>query len=275
MGRLTEIADGVFVATSTIDATTTTVVVGEGGGCLVVDPAVTPAEVTALGNDLRELGLRAAVGWSTHAHWDHLLWNTKALGGVPRYATAKAADVAVTSRGKLAVEANKAQPGHDLAALGQVKPLPAGSTTVPWEGPEATVIDHNAHAPGHGALWFASLGLLVAGDMLSDVEVPILDLEGKDAFNDMRSTIDRFRSLDGVTHLVPGHGSPTEAAGFLTRIVRDRVYLNDLAAGRKSIDPRLTNAPQWMADHHVEQARMVAKTGIGLLSREEIRTGLS
>jgi hydroxyacylglutathione hydrolase len=69
-----EIAPGVFVATAEMYTTTTTVVAGADGGCLLVDPAVTVADLAALADWLSARGLRPVAGWSTHPHWDHLLW---------------------------------------------------------------------------------------------------------------------------------------------------------------------------------------------------------
>jgi hypothetical protein len=56
---LTEVAPGVLVATSSYDQTTTTVVVGSAGsgGCLLIDPAVTVAEL-ARRNQLTDEQLR-------------------------------------------------------------------------------------------------------------------------------------------------------------------------------------------------------------------------
>ena len=86
MRSLTEIAPGVLVATSSYAMTTTTVVVGSSGGCLVIDPAVTVPELAGLAGQLAGTGLRPVAGWSTHPHWDHVLWS-RALGGAVRYAT--------------------------------------------------------------------------------------------------------------------------------------------------------------------------------------------
>ena len=84
MRSLTEIAPGVFVATSSYALTTTTLVAGSpgSGGCLLIDPAVTVAELAALAVSLRALGLRAAAAWSTHPHWDHVLWSAE-FGDAP------------------------------------------------------------------------------------------------------------------------------------------------------------------------------------------------
>lgn len=68
MRSLTEVAPGVLVATSSYAMTTSTVVVGSSGGCLVIDPAVTTADLAGLTAELAVRGLRPAVGWSTHPH---------------------------------------------------------------------------------------------------------------------------------------------------------------------------------------------------------------
>ena len=63
MRSLTEVAPGVLVATSSFELTTSTVVVGSSGGCLLIDPAVTVADLTALADELAAMGLRPTVGW--------------------------------------------------------------------------------------------------------------------------------------------------------------------------------------------------------------------
>ena len=37
------------------------------------------------------------------------------------------------------------------------------------------IVEHQAHAIGHAALLLADRGVLLAGDMLSDVLIPLLD----------------------------------------------------------------------------------------------------
>ena len=93
-----EVAPGVFVATAEIYTTTTTIVAGAGGGCLLIDPAVTAADLAALAGWLSARGLRPVAGWSTHPHWDHLLWS-RALGDAPRYATPRAVAAAAAGAG--------------------------------------------------------------------------------------------------------------------------------------------------------------------------------
>ena len=75
MERFREIAPGVLVATSDLLTCTSTVVAAGDGGCLVIDPAVSVADLAALAADLDGAGLRPRAGFATHAHWDHVLWS--------------------------------------------------------------------------------------------------------------------------------------------------------------------------------------------------------
>ena len=261
MRRLTEIAPGVLVATSTFDQTTSTVVAGSDGGCLLIDPAVTLAELARLAADLRELGLRPSAGWSTHPHWDHVLWS-RDLGRAPRYATPAAAAFTRAERAELARETQRSAPGHDFLLLGRLTPLPEMDTTIPWNGPEARVIAHDGHAPGHGAVFLPGTGVLVAGDMCSDVETPLLDLTAADPLGDYRTGLERLASVAGVRHVVPGHGRVGDAEEFQRRLAADAAYLDALALGLPFGDPRLTaGSAQWLREAHSEQLRYVRGQG--------------
>ena len=185
-----EIAPGVFVATAEIYTTTTTVVAGADGGCLVIDPAVTPADLARLAAWLSSRGLRPAAGWSTHPHWDHVLWSWP-LGDAVRYATPRAVEAAARKLPGLVSEMEESAPGHDLSLFARLAPL-AGSE-IPWAGPRATVVAHDAHAPGHGAVFLPDSGVLVAGDMCSDIEIPLLDGESADPFGDTGTGSARWR----------------------------------------------------------------------------------
>ena len=56
------------------------------GGLILVDPGIDGSELNQLADDLDRLGLPVVAGFSTHPHWDHLLWHPR-FGAVPRYAT--------------------------------------------------------------------------------------------------------------------------------------------------------------------------------------------
>jgi glyoxylase-like metal-dependent hydrolase (beta-lactamase superfamily II) len=103
-------------------------------------------------------------------------------------------------------------PGHDLSLFARLAPL-AGSE-IPWAGPRATIVAHEAHAPGHGAVFLPETGVLVAGDMCSDIEIPLLDGESADPFGDYRHGLGALASLAGVRVVVPGHGHAGDRPDF-------------------------------------------------------------
>jgi glyoxylase-like metal-dependent hydrolase (beta-lactamase superfamily II) len=88
--RIAALSPGVLVATSDLYMTTSTVVTAPDGGCLVIDPAITVADVSALAVELQARGLTPVAGFATRPHWDHVLWSAE-LGDVPRYASPRVA----------------------------------------------------------------------------------------------------------------------------------------------------------------------------------------
>lgn len=255
MAHLVEVAAGVHVATAELYRTTSTVIAGPAGACPVVDPAVTAADLGALARALTALALRPEAGFSTHPHWDHVLW-CRALGEAPRYAAARAAAVAQRERRDLTASALKAAPGQEVERLGRLTPLLVGAASVPWSGPTAEIIVHDAHAPGHTALFLPDRGVLIAGDMLSDVEIPLLDLAAADPLGDYRRGLERLAVVAGRARIVvAGHGHVGDGVALRRRLDADRRYLDDLEGGRPSADPRLMAA--WLgAEHDAQWARV-------------------
>jgi hydroxyacylglutathione hydrolase len=249
---LTEIAPGVLVATSSYALTTTTVVVGSAGGCLIIDPAVTVAELARSAADLADRGLAPSAAWSTHPHWDHVLWSAE-LGDAPRYAAPAAVNIAETERNGILDGVQRAAPGHDLSLIGRLTALDA--PVIPWDGPEAQLVVHDGHAPGHGAVFLPGTGVLVAGDMCSDVEIPLLDTVGADPLGDYSTGMERLTAVSGVRQVVPGHGHVGDASEFRRRLALDAAYLDAITTGKPSDDPRLEDCAEWMRITHDEQVR--------------------
>ena len=258
MARLTEIASGVLVATSSFALTTTTVIAGSAGGCLLIDPGVQVAELAELASELAARALRPVVAWSTHPHWDHVLWSRE-LGDAPRYAAPAAVSITETERDGMVEGVQNSAPGHDLALFGRLTALPEMDTApaIGWDGPEARLIVHDAHAPGHGAVFLPETGVIVAGDMCSDVEIPLLDTEAEDAFGDYRTGLARLAAVSGVRQVVPGHGHVGDAAEFRRRLAADSAYLDALALGEPFEDPRITEG--WMREAHDSHLRYVRR----------------
>jgi len=252
------VAPGVFVATAEKYTTTTTIVTGADGGCLLIDPAVSVADLVALARWLRARGLHPVAGWSTHPHWDHVLWSPE-LGDATRYATPRA--VAVTERELpgLIEGVQASSPGHDLTVFAQLEPL--AGTEIEWRGPRAVSYAHDAHAPGHGAIFLPDSGVLIAGDMCSDIEIPLPDLDATDPLGDYRTGLDLLARVPGITVVVPGHGHVGDRDEFRSRVAADFGYLEAVEAGTDVVDPRLT--VDWLRAEHVRLSSLLTERGEG------------
>jgi hydroxyacylglutathione hydrolase len=258
MDRLTEISAGIFVATGDLYVTNSTVVAGADGGCLVIDPAVTVSELAGLAADLGRLSLRPGAGFATHPHWDHVLWSSGLGADVPRYAAPLAVAVAERERSGLIEGVEKSAPGHDLDLFGRLTALGPPADAIAWDGPAALVVTHQGHAPGHSAVFLPASGVLVAGDMCSDIEMPLLDLDQADPVGDYLAALDHLASLP-VDLVIPGHGSVGDAAEFRRRIDADLAYLVSLQQGSDPQDPRL--ASDWLIAEHKRQLAHVKSAG--------------
>ncbi|MFD0583761.1 MBL fold metallo-hydrolase [Dactylosporangium darangshiense] len=85
---LKQVAEGVLVHESEFCQSNAVVVQGR-DGVLLIDAGVLGDELACLAKDLSDSGRTVVVGFSTHPHWDHLLWHP-GLGEAPRYGTAAA-----------------------------------------------------------------------------------------------------------------------------------------------------------------------------------------
>jgi glyoxylase-like metal-dependent hydrolase (beta-lactamase superfamily II) len=267
---LRQVAEDVLVHESEFLHSNAIVVQGS-AGVLLVDPGVTGSEIACLANDLRELDQPVVAGFSTHPHWDHLLWHAK-LGEPPRYGTARCA---ATVRERLSDAGAKARVAAAIPAdiveqvpldlLGVITALPAETAHLPWDGPRVRLIEHQAHAPGHAALLIEERGVLLAGDMLSDVLIPMLDPSPTaDPFEDYLEGLRLLESAAGdVDVLVPGHGSSCGAGQVSDRIEQDRAYVVALRRdGQDLSDPRIGPSAkpgwEWVSDVHAGQAQRLA-----------------
>lgn len=270
---LKQVADGVLVHQSEFVQSNAVVVEGS-AGVLLIDPGVQDHELACLANDLSESGRTVVAGFSTHPHWDHLLWHPQ-LGAPPRYGTARCA---ATVREELAKPDAKAEIIDHLAGTGieesvpldlygLVTALPADTAQIPWDGPRVRIIEHEAHAPGHAALFIEERGVLVAGDMLSDVLIPMVDPHG--AADPIEAYLAALRLLADVAEeaevVVPGHGSVGGAGHAYARIEQDRAYVLALGQGRTPDDPRIGPSAkpgwEWVRDVHEGQAQRLARGG--------------
>jgi glyoxylase-like metal-dependent hydrolase (beta-lactamase superfamily II) len=136
---------------------------------------------------------------------------------------------------------------------------------IPWDGPQVRIVEHQAHAPGHAALLIEERGVLVAGDMLSDVLIPMLDLN--DTADPIEDYLAALRLLEGVADnvdvVIPGHGSIGGADQVHARIDQDRAYVHALRDAHVLSDPRVGPSAKdgwdWVAGVHTRQLQRLAQ----------------
>jgi len=245
------------------------VVVRGRAGVLLIDAGVYGSEMACLANDLPDAGQTVVAGFSTHPHWDHVLWHAS-FGAAPRYGTARCAAAIRDQRSGPHWKDSIAEwiPPDIVEHIswdlfGLITGLPAETALIPWDGPQVRVIEHQAHATGHAALLIEERGVLVAGDMLSDALIPMLDLN--DAADPIESYLAALRLLEGVAGdvdvLVPGHGSIGGADQLRARIDQDRAYVQALRDAGAPGDPRVGPSAtfDWMSGVHERQLQKLAR----------------
>ena len=257
---LQEVAEGVWVRQSAFCQSNAIAVRGD-AGVLLIDPGVTGSDLEEWADELDRLGLPVVAGFSTHPHWDHLLWHAR-FGQVPRYATARGAVAAKESLARSRRLAAEQAPGVPLELVGLVEQLPAGAVEVPWPGPAALLVEHEAHAPGHAAVVLPASGVVLAADMLSDVEIPLLDPRLPDQVGAYVQALERLAGAltPEISTLVPGHGSIAHGDEIGARLAMDRAYIEMLRRGEIPSDPRLapdaTYGPDWLPGAHRQNLRL-------------------
>jgi glyoxylase-like metal-dependent hydrolase (beta-lactamase superfamily II) len=101
------------------------------------------------------------------------------------------------------------------------------------------IIEHQGHAAGHAAILLADRGVLIAGDMLSDVLVPMFGRGRSDPMGDYEAALDRLeKAAQHVGVVIPGHGSVAEGPQIAARFAVDRAYLGALRRGEQPADER-------------------------------------
>jgi glyoxylase-like metal-dependent hydrolase (beta-lactamase superfamily II) len=202
---------------------------------VIVDPGVLPSELDDMKRAVDEAAPEQVTLFFTHAHWDHVLglpWWPKArivahdrFGAEVRRDRAKILDEAT----KLAAEHGEQwsagfEPFVPHEPMSGMRFAKLGSWRVVWR-------DAPGHCDSSLNLHLPEARTLLAGDMLSDIEIPWLNRPPA-AYRATLEALVPLAANDAIETLIPGHGAIARSAEAVrARLRRDLDYLDALEAG--------------------------------------------
>lgn len=276
MDAWTELGDGIHVRQSRAYAMNSAVMIAEDHAVLI-DPGVLPSELDDIAAFVARAGAARVTVILTHDHWDHVLglpwWPEAGTIAHDRLAAALKRDAS-----KIAAEAARCAEAHGETWTHGFDPFSpdraiSGLHFTPV-GPFRMVFrDAPGHSPSQLTVHLPDEHLLFAADMLSDIEIPMLDAP----VAVYRRTLEGLAPLvegGAIETLVPGHGSIAHGTEVRDRLLRDLLYLEtletrvetcrsaglDLAATQASLadmDYTGRDAEYSMVAEHEKNVRMV------------------
>jgi glyoxylase-like metal-dependent hydrolase (beta-lactamase superfamily II) len=218
---------------------TTCTAIRAGGEGFVIDSPVDPDELDALPGVLEQSGFPVSGLLVTHADWDHVLgrlaFPDAALGCGESTAARLAASPGAVQRALRAFDDEQYIERRVPLGLGSVQalPVPGRVSLGNAEHEHEHEFELELHpADGHTADGTAYLaawaGVLVCGDYLSPVEIPMISEGGSPAA--YAATLTRLRALvERSDTVVPGHGAPLDRSRALELLAQDAAYVEALA----------------------------------------------
>jgi len=237
--RAVAVQPDVVVVTSRLWQTTATAIrapaqtAPEGGEAFLIDSPYFPDELELLPTLMSHAGFEVRGLLATHADFDHLLGRLAfpdlTLGvGEPTMARIRAEPGAAQRELRDADAEHYVRRERPLS-LGAVQALPVPGH-VGLGDDELEIHPAEGHTADGLAVFARDAGVLVCGDLLSDVEIPMLSPGGSLA--DYRSTLARLAPLiEAAEVVVPGHGAPHDRDRALAILDEDVAYLDALEAG--------------------------------------------
>ena len=198
----------------------------DGTSALLIDPGITPNEVSAIAGRVRELGAEVEGILITHAHWDH-------LAGVGSFAAAQVcmsreaerviASGAVAAR----IRANEELHGFQVPGVPRCDRVlePGMAARVGAFTVETLAVP--GHTPDGLAFRIRAAGVLAVGDYLSAYEFPFV-YQSTAAYRATVAALAETLRTDPPESVVSGHGRGLDAAGAGAIAAEDLRYLGDL-----------------------------------------------
>jgi glyoxylase-like metal-dependent hydrolase (beta-lactamase superfamily II) len=257
--RAVSVHPDVIVLTSRVWQTTCTIVRG-GDEAFVIDSPVYPDELELLPAILQQAGFRFTGLLATHGDWDHLLGRL----AFPDAALGVSETTAARLRGTPAEAQRELRDFDDQhyvvrprpLALGQIEALPVPGFCGLGDR-EMELHPADGHTDDGMAVFAEWAGVLICGDYVSPVEIPII----RGSPTAYLATLGRLGQLvERAEWVIPGHGEPLGRvrAG---EIVRDHVdYVEAMIADPLAVRPAFARGRPAQRRLHAENVeRLVGR----------------
>jgi glyoxylase-like metal-dependent hydrolase (beta-lactamase superfamily II) len=204
---------------------TSSLLLSDGTEAVLVDPAVSAAEVARIAIDARELGVEVTHVLATHADWDHVCGFAAFPDAVATVSEATATRL-LARAGETTTAERAAASGVEIAGEPRVDRTFAAGAAL-QVGP---FVLETLALPGHTADGTAfrcrELDLLAVGDHLSRIEFPFVTSPA--AYRGTLAALIDLLRHDRPGRVVPGHGPELRAADALAIAEADLSYLWEL-----------------------------------------------
>ena len=265
--RAVALHEDIIVFVSDVWQTTCTAIRGGEEGFLIDSP-VYPEELRALPDVLEQARFPVSGLLTTHGDWDHLLGRLAYPGGALGAAESTVArigsELGEAQRKLRAFDEQHYVPDRPPLALGSLQALPVPGRLELGTGEHAhelELLPAEGHTSDGAAFWLPWAKVLVCGDYVSPVEIPMLSANG--SLLAYRATLARLSGLIAQAQwVIPGHGAPLSRARAEEIIGEDDAYLAELehdAAGARPPASRGRTAAQ----KQIHEANVTAVAGAG------------
>jgi len=239
---------------------TNAVAVRNGSEAFLIDSPVLPEELETLPSLFQQAEFPIVGLLATHADWDHLL----APLAFPDAAIAVCETTAARLKAEPGSAARELRTFDDRFYLERPSPLSlSGIDSLPAPGllalgeRELELHPSEGHTADGMAIFARWCGVLVAGDYISPVEIPMISDGG--SLSAYRATLTRLRELVADAQwVVPGHGEALDAQRANAVIGEDLAYLDSLEQHGAGAQLPLARRTAEQKRIHAENAERIA-----------------
>jgi glyoxylase-like metal-dependent hydrolase (beta-lactamase superfamily II) len=253
-------ADVIVFVSDAWQTTSTAVRSGEEG--FLIDSPVFPEELRALPDVLTQAEYPISGLLATHGDWDHLLGRLAYPGaalGAPESTVARVgAELGDAQRRLRAFDEEHYVADRAPLQLGSLQSLPTPGRVEIGSDHELQLHPTEGHTADGAAYWMPWARVLVCGDYVSPVEIPMLSAGG--SVPAYRATLARLGALIAQAEwVIPGHGAPIPAGRAQEVLAEDDAYLAALTtdAGGVSLPAGRSTARQ----REIHQANVARVAG--------------